>query len=572
MTDALNEGSFEPELERMISIIQAGDRASYVALIRKVPYEQRDQLLWPAMGAQHSATINLVDELVSWPNDRASEAMNYLVPAIGHAPTLSPVDARKLLHFAPSVGLSFLHRLAESLSPHFAREFELGALLGSELQVDAHSEAEYRVWAQALCSASPLRALSLARSMTTSDPGQARVFSAILQYLPVRLEEVVAEIATRPEALIEQAVTAAAVIGEFGWFGMSSLARVLPGAAVRLTLGASAGERGAVLAGCSVLQLRWEGGPRQDLVELAEVVAQATLAHASYCAPVGRALSSMLHNDQTRPVGERCLERMGTCQTLNPVESMEEAFDALCEFPESFGNVLTAWLLTPGISFNALRSLLSKCGSGRAPVVLQIAMFGAAPAPRKLAAGRRLLSLCINGEVLCLFIGLLAETTSLQPHGLQLAEGLLNQAFIEYPNATVEFLKANTRPDAKTKPHASLYRGVLANALRWQRVLGRLPPLKELRPDDQRKRALQSMHWRRNEEIVRIARERSVFASLATQVNVAQGRKFATHHGRGAPQVTEMVQTRHSMELPSSELADPTGGALTRLATLSAAQ
>lgn len=560
------------EHEKMVSALKAGDKVGYIALIRTVPHEQRDQGLWPAIGAHHGASINLVDELISWPRDKTSEAMTYLVPAIGHAPSLSLADARRLMQFTPSAGPSFLHRLAASLGPHFERNNGLCLQLGVELQGGTHAEEEYRVWAQAFCSASPTRALSLARSMTTTDPDQARVYSAILQYLPVLQEEILAEIAAHDEALTEQAKTAAAGIGEDGWFGMSSLARVSPGAARRLTAGARDGERGAVLAGCSVLQRRWEGGPRQDLVELAEAVAQAALANASYCIAVGRTLASMVNNNQTRQVGERCLEQMGFCQTLNPVECMEEAFNALCEFPESFGNVLTAWLLAPGISFNALRSLLSKCGSSRAPVVLAAAVFRAAPGPRKLAASRRLLSLCINGDVLCLFVGLLAETQSLQPHGLQLAEGLLNQAFVEYPNATVEFLRANARPEARTMSHARLYRAVLANALRWQRVLGRLPRLKELRPDDQQVRALQTMHWRRNGEIMRIARERSVFASLATQVNVAQGRKFATHYGRGTPQVTEMIQTRHSMELPSSELADPAGGALTRLRTLAAAQ
>ena len=563
------------EHETMLSALKAGDTAGYIKLVRTVPYEQREKTLWPAVGKKHGSDVNLVDELVSWPRDKAREAMTYLVPAIAHAPTLSLSDARALLQFAPSAGLSFLHRLATSLRSHFARDISLALQLGAELQGGGRSEEERRAWAQALCAASPTRALSLAMSLTTSVVGQAHVYSTVLQYLPVRQADVLAEIASHEETLVEKATDAIAAIGENGWFGMSALAQMSKKATQRLVAGARQGERGAVLAGCSLVQLGWDADPsdsRQDLVELVSVVAQAALANPSYCAPVGRALASLIHNDKTRHVGQRCLEQMGGCQTMNVVEGMEEAFDALCEFPDAFGSVLTAWLISPGMSFNSLRSLLSKCGSGRAPVVLAAEAFAAATPARKLAASRRLLSLCINGDVLCQFIGLLAESEVLQPHGLQLAEGLLNQALVEYPNATVEFLKMHKGPTKRSLPHSRLYRGVLANALRWKRVLERLPRLKELRPTDPQLRALHMMQWRRNAEIMRIARERSVFASLATQVNLAQGRKFATHFGRGMPQVSEMVETKHSMELPSSEVADPAGGALTRVSTLSAAQ
>lgn len=563
------------EHETMLSALKAGDTEGYIKLVRTVPFEQRENTLWPAIGKKHGINVNLVDELVSWPRDKPREAMTYLVPAIAHAPSLSLSDARALLQYAPSAGLSFLHRLAASLRPHFARDISLALQLGGELQHGGRSEEEHRAWAQALCAASATRALSFAMSLTTSVVGPAHVYSTVLQYLPVGQADVLAEIVCYEETLVEQAIDAIAAIGENGWFGLSALARVSKKATERLVAGVRQGDRGAVLAGCSLLQLGWETDPsvsRQDLVELAGVVTQTALTNPSYCAPVGRALASLIHNDKTRNVGQRCLEQMGGCQTMNAVEGMEEAFDALCEFPDAFGSVLTAWLISPAMSFNSLRSLLSKCGSGRAPVVLAAGVFAAATPERKLAASRRLLSLCINGNVLCQFIGLLAESEALQPHGLQLAEGLLNQAFVEYPNATVEFLKMHTGPTARSSPHSRLYRGVLANALRWKRVLERLPRLKELRPTDLQLRALHMMQWRRNAEIMRIARERSVFASLATQVNLAQGRKFASHFGRGTPQVSETVETKHSMELPSSETADPVGGALTRVGTLSAAQ
>jgi hypothetical protein len=71
---------------------------------------------------------------------------------------------------------------------------------------------------------------------------------------------------------------------------------------------------------------------------------------------------------------------------------------------------------------------------------------------------------------------------------------------------------------------------------------------------------------------MRGAAERSVFASIFTNVHLAQGRRFATHTAHGAPQIAEMQQASHSIELPSSELADPVGGMLRRAKTLSASR
>lgn len=66
----------------------------------------------------------------------------------------------------------------------------------------------------------------------------------------------------------------------------------------------------------------------------------------------------------------------------------------------------------------------------------------------------------------------------------------------------------------------------------------------ELRPTDSELQALRQMMWRRNREVLRIAHERSVFASLATHVHVAQGHRFASHVSHSPPQVSQMVETQ----------------------------
>ena len=63
---------------------------------------------------------------------------------------------------------------------------------------------------------------------------------------------------------------------------------------------------------------------------------------------------------------------------------------------------------------------------------------------------------------------------------------------------------------------------------------------------------------------MRVAAERSIFASICAKVHLAQGKKFASHTPFGEPQITQMAESRHFVELPSSELADPMRGQIER--------
>ena len=141
---------------------------------------------------------------------------------------------------------------------------------------------------------------------------------------------------------------------------------------------------------------------------------------------------------------------------------------------------------------------------------------------------------------------------------------MLNEAFAEYPGATEAFLQNKTKAIPRSDPVAAVYRGVYANVVRWRRVLNRLPDLKELRPTDTELHTLRTIKRRTNRDIIRGAAERSVFAQIFTSVHIVQGRKFASHTRFAPAQVTEMAETGHWVELPSSERADPLRGQLQR--------
>ena len=145
---------------------------------------------------------------------------------------------------------------------------------------------------------------------------------------------------------------------------------------------------------------------------------------------------------------------------------------------------------------------------------------------------------------------------------------MLNYLFVEYPSSTEEFLKRKVGLVSRTSTFSHVYRGVYANTLRWKRVLRQLPNLQELRPTDAQLLKFGQLRARQNAEILRIAEERSVFAQISTKINIRQGHRFASHTKFGPPQIAEMSQLSRSMELPSSERADPVGGILRRAGLL----
>jgi hypothetical protein len=282
------------------------------------------------------------------------------------------------------------------------------------------------------------------------------------------------------------------------------------------------------------------------------------------CRPViDHAVAALLYSDTCRSIAVRCLRELRACET-DPVEHYSAAFDALAQHPAQFAELTSDWLLHVDTSFRAIRSLMSRCSIGAGPIGLSESMFREQSTDRRVKAARRLLGLSFSGPTLCRFASVVAEMTLLGPERLRLADQMLRHLFAEFPGATEEFLRSKLAQLDRASPESAMYRAIYADVLRWRRVLTKLPARRELRPTDAQLQVLSTRARRTNREITRSARDLSVFAGFVKSVHLAQGRKFASHSQRGSSRVTHMAEKVHSVELPSSERADPMRGMLER--------
>jgi len=463
------------------------------------------------------------------------------------------------------------------LQPHIAAAPDLGAQLGEALlRGEVAGEGVLRVWASAFATGAPTAAATYAVSLLDSGGPTDEHLQALLQYLDMKQGDVVT-LLEPAEARLAAALLKA--IREPSWTyaagaALTGIASFSTSAMAALQRGVEAGETWALAATAGWLQSRPSTTVGVTAVPVDDLV-RAMLRHAveneNPRRAVDSAMASLMNRDVTRPLVLACVAELGSLD-VDVAQLFPETLSALCEHMPDFTRLLTGWLLAPNATFSAIGSLLSRCTVGQVPADLNAEMFAAASPDRKVVAARRLLGLTHNGPVLCQFISVLAESPVLQPDGLNLAAHMLNEAFVEYPNATVEFLKERTRPAERSKPFSHVYRGVYANALRWRRVLAQLPRLNELRPTDSQLHALRAMQSRLNREILRGAKERSIFAALVTQMHIAQGRRFVVRTEHGLTSISEMKHASHAIELPSSELADPVGGMLRRAQRLRASR
>ena len=564
--------------ERLATIVAAlanDQRDQYDELVAAFIKSDPAVELWKALGKAHGTAFDLFERLSAWPAESIRIAIRRLLPAVEHVSSLTLSDAVQLLQFADRAPPSFRHNVVEQLRPHLAYSPILGKQLGESLrQGTVAGEGASRVWANSFGSAAPKQASEYAEELLDGSGNDTALLAVLLQYLPASSSEVVAILQPVESKLTGALVGAADAIGSDAWSALTSVAGYSPSAMTALQGALITGEASALAAITNWLYTISSpnvGATAVPLGDLVKSLLQHAVQNADVRAGVDSAIGSLLSRDALRGVVLPCVAELGRVNG-DLVELLPDVFGAVCDRAEDFTKLLTGWLVTENVTFPAIRSLLSRCAVGQAPVGLDGGAFAAAQPARKVAAARRLLALTHNGPVLCSFIASLAETPTLQPYGLEFAAQMLNEAFAEYPAATEEFLKARTRPAERRKPFAHVYRGVYANALRWRRVLVRLPQLNEFRPTDAQLHALRAMRQRVNRDIMRGVAERSIFAALVTNVHVAQGRRFATHTAHSAPQVATMQEASHAIELPSSERADPVGGMLQRAKTLAASR
>lgn len=565
----------EEGLAPIVDALRADRLGEYESLVSAFVKVTSEEALWSALGEAHGSAFNVFERLSAWPADGFRVAMRRLMPAVGHVRSLSATEGTQFLQFAERVPPSFRYSVSELLRPLLARAPDIAQKLGDALRRgDALGEGSTRVWAGAFASGAPLQAAQYAVSLYTGTAADVALMAVLLQFLPAANEEVRAMLQPL-EAELANAITGAApTLNYDAWHALTAIAGLSPTAMNFLQRAVEAGEPTGLAAVASWLHgvsTPTVGATAVPIERLVKDMLRHATQNPDVRTGVDSAVAGLLYRASLRPLMLLCVGALSSVDE-DLEELFPDTFNNICEKPDDFTKLLTEWLLAEGVAFAAVRSLLARCSQQRAHVALDPVVFGGAKPARKVVAVRRLLALTHNGPVLCQFIACLAETPTLQPDGLNIAAQMLNEAFAEYPAATEEFLKSRTTTSDRQAPFAPVYRGMYANVLRWRMVLRRLPRLNELRPTDAQLQALRAVRQRVNRDIMRGAAEKSVFASIFTNVHLAQGRRFATHTAHGAPQIAEMQQASHSIELPSSELADPVGGMLRRAKTLFASR
>ncbi len=567
------------EIDSIIAALICGDRKAFEVGVVDFVKKGSADVLWSSIGAAHGTALNLFSQLNDWPDAGIRVAMRRLMPAVAQVHALTLSDAVLFLKFAERMPPTSRHSAAELLYPHIAVQPELGRQLGeAQIRGDVTGEGAVRVWAGAFTAAAPQLAAVYAAKLVDlgGAPAADEQLIVLLQYLDIENPSVVGVLEPMEAKLTAMLLGSAqeSERSDDAWLALTAIAAFSASGMSELQRGVEAGETSALVAAGHWLKTKASttvGSNEVPVEGLARTMLRHAVVNEEARFAVDVAMSSLLRRNVTRPLVVLCVAELGSLDE-DVAQLFPQTMSAVCEHQPDFVGLLTGWLLAPNVTFVAIRSLLSLCTTGQAPADLDGPMFAAATTDRRVAAAHRLLGLVHSGPVLCQFISVLVESPVFQPDGLKFAAQMLNEAFVEYPHATAEFLKGKTKSAERTKPFSHVYRGVYANALRWRRVLARLPHLNELRPADSQLHALRAMQSRTNREILRIANERSIFSALVTRMNIAQGHRYVARTEHGLTSISEMQRSSHAVELPSSELADPVGGMLRRAKRLRASQ
>lgn len=568
----------ETNLRATISSLREADWQNYTFQVRSLQgLEEREQL-WRLLGREHGTGLDLFERLLAWPEADSRNALRYLAPAIAYVPATAS-QTRGLLLFAERAGDAARYQLVPVLKQLFAREAGLASVLGDTLRAEnSPKEFLFGMWASAFVQSRPVDAALYVIALPRTNQRDRLVVASLLEVLPTHEHQIATILQAEENALFQALLQDAPHEGfhfSTQWAAIRKLAEFSPAAMHALMDAAEAGETPALIAlanwlpGSTSATLGATGTGIANIVDLLmrRAIEDEELRNRS----VDSAVSALLYNSNLRSIVVECVERLGVVDA--PIASLfDSIFSAIAEEPTDMARLLTTWLVGGGISFDAIGSLLARYRGHGMPAALDPSTFTAAPRGRKEVAARRLLALTMDGPALCAFIGVLAESPALQPDGLQLAGQMLHEAFIEYPGATEDFLKERMTALPRVAPYAALYQAAHREAVRWRDLVTDLPRLRELRPTDTERLALGAINRRFSRDIHRQAERGSILSVLTTKVTLAQGRRFSSLFGPGAPVVTSMSEMSHEMELPTSEVSDPLGGLMRRLRILQDSQ
>jgi hypothetical protein len=547
------------------SALKAGQFDAYVAEANKVLVRQVGDAFWKELAAQHPRSINIVDVLSSWPKEKDYEADTVLIPVLAHLPTISKEDYRKLLAIISAKNPSS-YSVVGPVAEHVGRNPALALEFAQELEAGCQgSEAVQMAWADTFSSGAPRAAADYVLGYFQRHGRLPAPMKMLLLGLPDTelLEQLV--FAGMGNALVDATVNPPGQ-DEYVWLTVVKLGIVVPYASNVLLQTVNAGNLEAIRALAGALTrldaAEW-GAQKLPLRGIIESLVEASASDQATTSRMDHVIALLISRQAGRRSALEFLATLGTKEN-DFTQILPSAFQAAFRDKEGFSVLLTRWLLQPGANFNSISHLIAFYHANSGAVHLDDDLILAADTQTLVKLVRRVLTLTFYGPSMCEYAGEILRIEGLGQTGLNLGAQMFNEIFTDYPGAAEDYLRAKVKEVKKGVPAAEIYRGVLANILKWRRFLNRLPKVDELRASELENIAVSSVKSRMNRDIRKGAEEKSFFASFFSKSTIVQGERFATYNRSGPPIVTPMIQSSHSIELPSSELADPLRGLIRR--------
>ncbi len=558
---------------------QGDEFLAWLACVKDVIESLPPDEAFPALGKLHGCGHDVYSMLASTgeSNDEQRAKVKLLLPAVAHASPCTVDEGLKVLRFADITTVGYRFEIAEQLKSQFAGRDELAVQLGNAL-IDgtAGGEAAMWVWAGAFAGASPEAALHFSTE-AIGRSNRATLLGAILLTFFNRKSPLVREAWLAHEKQLVAGVLKCIEghpLEYVLWRVLTILADVLPAACDEVVKVLSHGPEMGLEAVANWLTVSSTPAVFASNLPLEDVL-RSLLGHSSTMESLRKALDQdldhLLGQDATKDVAETVFSELGT-QFIDVRAMYPDATSALADDPQRFARFFTRWLVQPNTAPQPTHSLMSQSISGHALISLDAATFSTADFAGRKRLMRRLLAWAVNGPLLCQFAAQLAETPEMQPDGLKIALGMFEHFFPDYPNLTEEFLKQRLDSIPAESEAAQMYRMLHDSAREWGQTLANLPDLKELRIPDVKHFALRQIHSDRNRDINRRAKDLSFFGAFVLSLHIKQGRRYVTRRASGVSEIVEMQSMEHSIDLPSSEVADPVGGWLERLRLIGGAK
>jgi len=556
-----------------IAALKVGQIDTYMAEADKAIDGENADDFWKELAAQHPQQLNVVDALNQWPDDRDYHLDGYLIPVLAILPALSEEDYRKLLTFLSHRGGSS-YSVLSALAKHIGNAPALAIEFGAELEAGQEvTETLQIAWAESFATGASRVAAEYVIGYFQKHGRLSFAVKALLLGLPDSELSAHEEFVASGVAMVD-AVMSPLGQDSFVWLTLVKLSLVVPHASETLMNAVNSGDLHATQALIGALTRLDASEWGVQKIALQSVLSSLFLASIKDKNAISRfehVLAVLFAREQSKKPALSFLSTLGAMRE-DCTEILPGAFDAVFRDKDGFSVLLTGWLLLPGANFDAISHLIGFYHSHGGVVRLDDDLILAADVQRLVKLVRRILALTYYGPTLCAYAGEILRIDELGQTGLNFGIEMLNEIYMEFPGAAEDYLKQRVKEVHAKTPAGKIYRNFLQAIQKWREVLDGLPRLKELRASSMENTALNNVKYRVSRDIHKGAEKKSIFGSLFSKSTILQGASFAAYNRNGPPIVTKMIQSSHSMELPSSELADPLRGLLRRRSFLGDAE